>query len=96
MFETIREYAWEQLESHEETEMVRRYTQYFLALAEAAELELIGSQSEAWLARLETEQDNLRAALQWALECSEAEISPPAEWCIMGFLATTGILERGT
>jgi tetratricopeptide (TPR) repeat protein len=72
MLETIREYALERLGVSGETEIVRRrHTDYFLALTEQAESELETAQSATWLTRLETEHDNLRAALQWTLERAE-------------------------
>jgi tetratricopeptide (TPR) repeat protein len=46
----------------------KRHYDYFLALAEAVEQGLMGRDRVEWLARLEQEQDNLRAALEWALE----------------------------
>lgn len=75
MLETIRDYAREQLEVHGEVAtMTARHTAAFLALAEAAEPHLVGSQDElAWWARLRAEEDNLRAALQWALDAGEGE-----------------------
>ena len=65
MLETIREYAAERLEeSGEGEELRRRHADQFLALAEEAEPNLRWSGSpEPWLDRLESEQDNLRAAL---------------------------------
>jgi len=50
----------------------KRHYEYFLALAEAAEQELKGRNQLEWLGRLEQEHDNLRAALEWALEGDRA------------------------
>ena len=69
MLETIREYAWECLESLGERETTcQAHAEYYVALAEKAEPELAGPQQAVWLERLEREYDNLRAALQWLLE----------------------------
>src|SRR5439155_27265472 len=46
----------------------RRHVAYYLALAEAARDELRGRQQAAWLARLDVELPNLRAALSWSVE----------------------------
>jgi tetratricopeptide (TPR) repeat protein len=56
----------------------KRHRDWFLAFAEEAEPHLDGgSEQPAWMARLDLEHDNLRAALAWSLEepdCSEAEL----------------------
>ena len=66
--ETLRQYAEEGLTVDQRDALKSRHITYFLALAEDAELNLQGPEQGAWLARLETDHDNLRAALQWCLE----------------------------
>ncbi len=64
MLETIREYGLETLEASGEREITRRaHAAYYLALAEEAEPQLLGSQQAVWLERLEQEHDNLGFAL---------------------------------
>jgi len=50
----------------------KRHYDYFLALAEAGERGLKGSDQLAWLGQLEQEHDNLRVALEWALKSDQA------------------------
>ena len=85
MLETIREYALERLEdSGEASGRRRRHADYFLALAEEAEPNLIGTGSHAeWLDRLERDHANLRAALDWfeaSVESGEALRLAAALW----------------
>jgi predicted ATPase/class 3 adenylate cyclase/Tfp pilus assembly protein PilF len=69
LLETIHEYAWEKLlECGDAEELQRQHALYFMGLAEQAEPELTANKSEVWLARLELEHDNIRAALSWSLE----------------------------
>ncbi len=69
MLRTVREYVLERLLASGEQERLRQsHAAYYLALAERAEPELFGPRQTAWLARLAREGDNLRAAIQWALE----------------------------
>lgn len=66
MLETMRQYAAERLAgSGTESEVARRHAEHFLAVAEAAQPDLFGVDPQAVLDRLETEHDNLRAALTW-------------------------------
>jgi predicted ATPase/class 3 adenylate cyclase len=72
--ETIREYGRERLdESPEGEEVRRRHAWHFVAMAEAAEPELLTARSP-WLDRLEEEHDNVRAALRWSIDSGEAEV----------------------
>jgi predicted ATPase len=67
MLETIREYGLEQLVASGEAEaMHRRHVAFFLARAERAEPQLHGREQLTWMAQLEVEHDNLRAALAWS------------------------------
>jgi predicted ATPase/DNA-binding SARP family transcriptional activator len=66
LLETVRQYAHGRLVEAGETASARaRHRDWFLALAEQAEPELLRSDQLVWLDRLETEHDNLRAALEW-------------------------------
>src|SRR5579859_348026 len=72
MLWSIREYAQEQTAAVGETERIQaQHAAYYLALAEAAEPHLRSPQRELWLARLDREHDNLRAALTWCLAAPE-------------------------
>ncbi|HEX5506387.1 MAG TPA: LuxR C-terminal-related transcriptional regulator, partial [Thermomicrobiales bacterium] len=73
MLETIREYALERLvASGAEGELRRRHADYYLALAESEPV-VRGLAWGAWLARLDQEYDDVRAALRWVLDAGEAE-----------------------
>jgi predicted ATPase/class 3 adenylate cyclase len=63
MYETIREFALERLESSGEAgELRRRHAECFLARAEEAEPHL-RAENDEWIEALEAELDNVRAAL---------------------------------
>ena len=82
MLSTVREYGLERLsEAGEDAAIRARHAAHFAALA--ARAELIGPAEAEWLARLEAEHDDLRAALEWSFR-SEPETG----------LATAGRLWR--
>ena len=86
MLETIHEYARERLKAGgEEQHMRNRHLEYFLRLAEEAEPHLQGPEQVNWLDQLEIEQDNMRAALEWALT---AEDMAESGLLLAGALAT--------
>jgi predicted ATPase len=69
LLETVREYALEHLAGGGDwAEAHDRHAAYFLALAEPAEAELQGPGQLAWLDRLESEHDNVRAAMSWLVD----------------------------
>lgn len=69
MLETLREYSQDRLAELEEVAATRsRHLRWCVDLAERAAPQLEGGEQVQWLARLEQEHENLRAALDWALE----------------------------
>jgi predicted ATPase/class 3 adenylate cyclase len=74
MLETIREFGREQLaESGEQAELLRRHALEFARFAEEADAGLRGDDQLLWFERLETEHDNLRAALDSSLAAGDDE-----------------------
>ncbi len=75
MLETVREYSLERLVARGDDEAARRrHAAFYLVLAEEAESGLLGPQQREWLERLDSERDNIRAALSWTLDTGEAEV----------------------
>lgn len=65
MLETVREYGQQKLQESRQTGALRaRHADYYLALAEQAE-PFLEKPEPIWLDRLESEHDNLRAALTY-------------------------------
>ena len=74
LLETIREYALGKLDEAGETERIRdRHLNLYLARAEEAAPKQFEAYQQLWLNWLESEHDNLRAALTWALEIKRIE-----------------------
>lgn len=90
------EYARERLGvSGEEGALLRAHAIFVTEVAERAEPELIGSKQATWLDRLETEHDNARAALDWALERREGEIALRLSAALWRFWSGRGYLSEG-
>jgi predicted ATPase/transcriptional regulator with XRE-family HTH domain len=96
MLETIREYGAELLADRSETgEIGRRHAAYYLALAEQAGPALTGPEALAWLARLDTEHDNLRAALRRAREQDDGAEALSLAAALWPFWQQRGHLSEG-
>jgi predicted ATPase len=101
MLETIREYALTRLaetnsgESREIDLVRRRHAAYFLDLAERAEANLRGPEQMPWMARLEEEHDNFRAALQACRDLGDSEIGLRLAAALWRFWQTRGYLSEG-
>ena len=75
LLEPLLQYAASRTTEDEAGESRGRHVTYFQDLAERAAPELRGPRQLEWLARLEIEHDNLRAALAWGLEAGDAELA---------------------
>jgi non-specific serine/threonine protein kinase len=74
MLATIQQFALEQLRKmDEETSTRNQHLAYFLDLAENADRELRRPNQLEWLCRLGAGVNNLRAALNWAIESGQTE-----------------------
>jgi non-specific serine/threonine protein kinase len=96
MLATIREYGLGQLVAGAEAEAARAaHAAYFLALAEQAAPALIGPEQGVWLARVETEHDNLRLALEWLRDHGGSEDFLRLSGALAGFWEIRGHLSEG-
>jgi predicted ATPase/class 3 adenylate cyclase len=74
LLETIHQYARDKLLESGDAEVVRaHHLDFFLAFAVDAYSRMDGSEQMAWMKRLGIEQDNLRAAMDWAQESGRAQ-----------------------
>jgi predicted ATPase/class 3 adenylate cyclase len=69
LLETVRQYARDRLLEREDAHECRnRHLAYYLNLAERVAPNLTGPDQLEWLATLDPEYENLRAALEWSLD----------------------------
>ncbi|MGC4045459.1 MAG: hypothetical protein QM758_16835 [Armatimonas sp.] len=95
MLETIRQYSRDRLlEGGDSGQWRSRHLDYFVELAEEAEPNLIGMHELLWINRLNTELDNLRAALSWAKE-NDSEKGLRLTGALYFFLSARGYLSEG-
>jgi predicted ATPase len=77
----VREFALEQLERRGGASAYRRrHAEFCLALSELAAAEITGPRQVEWLSRLETERDNIRAALHWLLDTGAWDTASRIGW----------------
>jgi non-specific serine/threonine protein kinase len=81
MLEIIRQYAWKRAEEAAELDGLRaRHLDWCVVMAEGTEDELVSSRQLASLERLESEHDNLRSALTYALTPHSVSQSSEQAW----------------
>jgi tetratricopeptide (TPR) repeat protein len=76
--------------------MKQRHAQYFVMLAEYAEVEFNGDQQAYWYARLTDESDNIRAVLNWALINEEYELAARLAAAMREFWYVKGVLSESS
>jgi predicted ATPase/class 3 adenylate cyclase len=97
MLETIREYAVELLDAAGTLDEARRvHAEWFLGLAEHVDLESRTGDQAALFDRLDADNDNLRAALDWAEETGDGVLMLRLATALWGFWATRGHIAEGT
>jgi predicted ATPase/DNA-binding CsgD family transcriptional regulator len=94
--ETIREYAQEKLAASGEWAAIHdRHLHCFLQLMEETATKLSGQYQQLWLNWLEGEYDNVRAALNWALESNSCEAGLRIAIAIYQFWTIRDYVEEG-
>lgn len=73
LLEVVRQYAADRLDGLAADTARARHAAWCVALAERAEPELSGESQATWLSELETEHDNMRAALAYFADAGEHE-----------------------
>ncbi|HEU5102864.1 MAG TPA: LuxR C-terminal-related transcriptional regulator, partial [Roseiflexaceae bacterium] len=96
LLETIRNYALEKLDTAGEAARLRdRHVDLFLARAEETAPKLFDAYQQLWLNWLESEHDNLRAALAWALEGGRIEAGLRIANALVRFWEIRGYVREG-
>ena len=74
MLETIHEFASEKLDESAEAEPLREaHVRHYLDLAERGAPQYDGYPSREWVRRMQEDEDNLRAALEWAIATARTD-----------------------
>jgi predicted ATPase len=95
--ETIREYGWERLQAAGELAAAEQaHASYYLQVAEEAEPQLKGAEQVAWRKQLEHEQQNLRAAIAWALSSGQPEVALRVSCALWSFWIRQGYPREGS
>src|SRR5262249_16962325 len=96
MLETIREFGREELTRNgEDAAACRAHAEYFLRFAERGAPAVFGPDLVAWLDRLETERDNLRAALDWSIAEGSSDVAPRIAAALHWFWRMRGPVSEG-
>src|SRR5262249_52488164 len=94
--ETVRVFVGQRLEAQGELEALRlRHAAFFQALAAEAEPQLRGPEQTRWLAGLDADHDNLRAALEYSLNAQNPEAGLTIAAALIRFWRVRGYWTEG-
>jgi predicted ATPase/DNA-binding CsgD family transcriptional regulator len=95
MLETIREFALECLYSSRETGLAgEAHARYFLAYIEKSAVPVFDPKEMEWFDKLDQEQDNLRATLNWFIEKQDAELALRLSGTLVRFWGVRGYMHE--
>lgn len=96
MLHVIRQFAAVRLaEMGEEDEIDRRHLLAYIDLAEQASAQFKGKQRNQWLDRIARDHDNIRAALDWAMERGETDLARRLAFATWRFWQARGHILEG-
>jgi predicted ATPase/DNA-binding CsgD family transcriptional regulator/Tfp pilus assembly protein PilF len=96
MYQTIHEFADGELAAQGETDAARRaHAEWVVGLIETGTAMLVGPDQLDWLDRFETEHDNIRAALTFAIEERVADLAHRIAGLLWGFWSLRGHQQEG-
>jgi len=96
LLDSIGAFAAERCAEHEDLEWLRaRHFGHYLAIATRADEELRGSRQAEWLARLDAEQDNFRAALRWGMSAADPAPTLDLIWLLQIYWVWRGNFSEG-
>ena len=95
MLATVREYARDELERRGDLPKYRqRHAEFFSALAASAEPHITGADQGPWIARLNDEFEDIRAAADHYLHTGQTDACADLIWPLYWFFWTTGRLRE--
>ena len=83
LLDSIHDFAAERCGDREDLDRLRSgHFDHFLAMAARADEELRGSGQAEWLARMDADEDNFRAAIRWGLSAGDPERTLELVWLL--------------
>jgi predicted ATPase len=91
LLDSVRDFAAERCAEHEDLERLRaRHLGHYLAMATRADDQLRGPDQLEWLARMDAEEDNFRAALRWGISAGDPTPTLDLIWLLQTYWVWRG------